>query len=102
MWTGKRSRIECEGMTGMNIMRISGLASGMDTESIVESLMRVERMRLDSLNQTKQIALWRQEQYNEINKELANFIIQTRKELELTRTTSYGTTFRTAFPIWAG
>ena len=77
----------------MNIMRISGLASGMDTESIVESLMRVERMRLDGLNQTKQIALWRQEQYNEINKELANFIIQTRKELELTRTTSYGTTF---------
>ncbi|HHY90201.1 MAG TPA: flagellar filament capping protein FliD, partial [Clostridiales bacterium] len=76
----------------MNIMRISGLASGMDTESIVESLMKVERMRLDGLNQTKQLALWKQEQYNEINKELANFIIQTRKELELTLTTSYGTT----------
>lgn len=77
----------------MNITRISGIASGIDTESIVRDMMQVERMRVDKMNQQKQIILWRQEQYNDINKDLANFILNTRKDFELTKTNSYGMGF---------
>jgi flagellar hook-associated protein 2 len=77
----------------VNITRISGIASGIDTESIVRDMMQVERMRVDKMNQQKQIILWRQEQYNDINKDLANFILNTRKDFELTKTNSYGMGF---------
>lgn len=74
----------------MDTTRISGLASNMDTETMVKNLMKVERAKVDKLNQSKQIALWKQEQYNTVNKDYANFILDTKKELELTKTTSSG------------
>ncbi len=76
----------------MNTLRISGIASGMDTETMVKDLMRAERMRLDKFTQSKQLTQWRQEQYNDVNKDFANFIIDMRKELELTTSTSTGVT----------
>ncbi|WZL73760.1 flagellar filament capping protein FliD [Clostridiaceae bacterium 35-E11] len=77
----------------MDVMRISGMASGMDTETMVRDLMRAERIRVDKYNQQKQLALWRQEQYNTVNKDFANFILDTRKELELMKSNSYGSSF---------
>ncbi|NLV89265.1 MAG: flagellar filament capping protein FliD, partial [Tissierellia bacterium] len=74
----------------MSTLRISGLASGMDTDLMVESLMKVERLKVDRFEQNKQIALWRQEAYNNMNKLFANFILNTRKNMGLTRTTSTG------------
>jgi len=74
----------------MSVLRISGLASGMDTDMIVESLMKVERLKVDRFEQNKQIALWRQEAYNNMNKLFANFILNTRKNFGLTKTTSTG------------
>ncbi|NLY86103.1 MAG: flagellar filament capping protein FliD, partial [Tissierellia bacterium] len=74
----------------MSVLRISGLASGMDTDMIVESLMKVERLKVDRFEQNKQIALWRQEAYNNMNKLFANFILNTRKNMGLTRTSSTG------------
>ena len=71
-------------------MRISGLASGIDTDEMVRSLMRVERLKVDRFEQSKQVALWRQEIYNNLNKDFANFILNTKKELGLTTTTSTG------------
>jgi flagellar hook-associated protein 2 len=50
--------------------RISGLASGMDIDSIVSDLMRAHRMRLDKVEQEKQIWQWRQEDYRAINTDL--------------------------------
>ncbi len=76
----------------MNHLRISGIASGMDTETMVRDLMRAQRMQLDRFNQEKQLMLWRQEQYNDVNKDFANFIIDTRKELELVKITDSGIT----------
>lgn len=76
----------------MSVLRISGIASGMDTESMVRDLMKAERMRLDKYTQSKQLNQWRQEQYNNANKDFANFIIDMRKELELTTNTSTGLT----------
>ena len=74
----------------MSTLRISGLASGMDTDLMVESLMKVERLKVDRFEQNKQITLWRQEAYNNMNKLFANFILNSRKNLGLTRTTSTG------------
>jgi len=53
-------------------MRIGGLASGIDTEHLVSQLMSAERMRLDRFSQQEQRAKWRQEAFNNINKDMAN------------------------------
>lgn len=57
----------------MNSIRFSGLASGMDTQSIVESMMKAERMPLDRLNQKKQTLEWQRDDYRDINKLLKEF-----------------------------
>ncbi|KYH32678.1 flagellar hook-associated protein 2 [Neomoorella mulderi] len=57
----------------LNTLRISGLASGIDTESIIKSLMAVERIPVDKLKQQKQILQWQQEDYRTINNSLRTF-----------------------------
>ncbi len=57
----------------MNSIRFSGIASGMDTQSIVESMMKAERMPLDRLNQKKQTLEWQRDEYREMNKILNEF-----------------------------
>ncbi len=52
-------------------MRIGGLASGMDTDSIVEQLMTVERAPLDKLEQQKQTYEWQRDSYREVNTKLS-------------------------------
>ncbi|EMF45176.1 Flagellar hook-associated protein FliD [Planococcus halocryophilus Or1] len=48
-------------------MRIGGLASGMDTESIVKDMMTVQKMPLDKLMQEKTFTEWQQEAVRETN-----------------------------------
>ncbi len=74
----------------MSNLRIAGLASGMDTDTMVQSLMKVERLKVDRYEQSKQIALWRQEAYTSMNKMFANFILNSRKDMGLTRVSSTG------------
>ena len=71
-------------------LRIPGLASGMDTDMMVESMMKAERLKVSRYEQSKQISLWRQEAYNSMNKMFANFILNTKKDLGLNKTTSTG------------
>ncbi|WP_456277660.1 flagellar hook-associated protein 2 [Bacillus sp. AK128] len=51
----------------MDGIRFSGLASGMDTQSIVKQLMQAERMPLDKLEQKKQTLEWKRDNYREVN-----------------------------------
>ncbi len=44
-------------------LRLSGLSSGMDTDSIVQQLMRVEKMRVDKVKQDKQLLEWKRDDY---------------------------------------
>ena len=81
----------------MNNLRISGLASGMDTDAMVQSLMKVERLKVDRYEQNKQIALWRQESYNNINKIFANFILNTKKDIGLNQINMRGVISSTAY-----
>lgn len=53
--------------------RIGGLASGLDTESLINDLMRVQRVPIDKLSQKKQTLEWQRDSYREINLKLASF-----------------------------
>lgn len=53
-----------------NDLRISGLASGMDTESIVKKLMDVERSSLNKVFQQKQWQEWQRDAYRDVNAKL--------------------------------
>src|SRR5690554_5723891 len=70
----------------MSYMRIGGLASGMDIDSIVRDLMRVERMKVDKATQDKTHLEWTREAYNKVNKMFADFVLDTRQSFGLTMT----------------
>lgn len=51
-------------------MRISGLASGIDTESIINDMMRAHRLPLNKITQKKQYLEWQLDDYRSINRDL--------------------------------
>lgn len=51
----------------MSTLRISGLASGMDVDSMVKEMMKAQRRPLDKLNQKKQILEWQRDDYRSMN-----------------------------------
>lgn len=55
------------------MVRIGGLASGMDIDQIVSDLMKAERMPLDKIKQKKQTTEWQRDQYREMNRLLTEF-----------------------------
>lgn len=67
------------------------MASGIDTEEMIKTLMSAERVKVDRVEQDRQILLWRQEIYNNLNKDFANFILNTRKMFGLTTVSINGT-----------
>lgn len=81
----------------MSTIRFGGMASGLDTESMVKELMKAERAKVDKLQQSKQTKTWVQEAYNDMNKSFANFILDSKKALGITRTSSTGSTFSTSY-----
>ncbi len=66
--------------------RLTGIASGLDTEKIVSDLMRVERIPLTKLEQQKQLAEWRQDAYREFTNALRGF---NQKFFDVARPASY-------------
>ncbi|MCM8900488.1 flagellar filament capping protein FliD [Caldicoprobacter algeriensis] len=57
--------------TGM--LRIGGLATGLDVDSIIQDLMRIEQMKVDRIKQERQLVEWRKEAYREITNLLRAF-----------------------------
>ncbi|MEH7235792.1 flagellar hook-associated protein 2 [Bacillus sp. JJ1562] len=55
------------------MVRIGGLASGMDIDSIVKDLMKAERIPLDKMHQKKQYLEWQRDDYRDMNKQLLDF-----------------------------
>ncbi|WP_338782364.1 flagellar hook-associated protein 2 [Metabacillus sp. FJAT-52054] len=49
-------------------MRIGGLASGMDIDTMVSDLMKAERMGVDKLKQKKTTFEWQRDNYRDMNK----------------------------------
>ncbi|MBU3195838.1 flagellar filament capping protein FliD [Clostridium algidicarnis] len=59
----------------MNISpnRITGLATGMDTDTMVKNMMKPYQMRMDKMKQDRQITQWRQEIYRDTLSDINNF-----------------------------
>lgn len=49
------------------VMRVGGIASGMDIEAMVKKLMEAERMPLDRMKQQQTILEWKRDGFREIN-----------------------------------
>ncbi len=58
-------------------MRISGLASGFDTEKMVSDLMQAHRIPLDKITQKKQYLEWQLDSYRATNRQLFDFSKKT-------------------------
>ncbi|WP_127549087.1 flagellar filament capping protein FliD [Paenibacillus amylolyticus] len=56
------------------VTRVNGF-SGMDIDSMVKSMMATKNLRLDRLNQDKQVLQWQRESYREISSKLYDFRI---------------------------
>jgi len=52
------------------VMRVGGIASGMDIEAMVQKLMEAERMPLDRLKQQQTTLTWKRDAFREINSTL--------------------------------
>ncbi len=55
-----------------SVTRMTGL-SGLDVDSLVYQLMQVEKTKLNSVSQSRQLLIWKQEQYREITSALQSF-----------------------------
>ncbi len=51
----------------------SGLASGLDTQSIVNDLMKIERMKVDKVSKEKTLLEWKKDAWEETNTTLFSF-----------------------------
>lgn len=74
----------------VNYSRISGLASGLDIDSMVKSMIKAESYRLNKYKQAQTKDEWKQDIYRTVNSDLGNFIVNTRKDLGLSSTTATG------------
>ncbi|RII36197.1 flagellar capping protein [Clostridium chromiireducens] len=53
-----------------NVLRITGMATGLDVDSMVEKLMAAEKTKVDKVKQEQQIIEWKQEAYQDIIKDI--------------------------------
>ena len=54
-------------------IRFTGLASGLDTESIVQAMMQPEQMKIDMAMQNKTLDEWTKDAWKDINKKVYDF-----------------------------
>ncbi|AEB75781.1 flagellar cap protein fliD [Clostridium botulinum BKT015925] len=85
------------GGVGGNFNRITGLATGMDTDAMVKKMLMREQQRIDRANGNKQYNQWRQEEYIEIIKDTRELrddflLIGSPKETNLLKSEAYAAT----------
>jgi len=61
------------GVSSSSYNRISGLASGLDTDTIVKQMVQAESTKLTKLQQDKTINSWKTDAYRDVNTKLADF-----------------------------
>ena len=70
---GSASMVTISSTSSSNANRISGLASGLDTENLVKELTSTTKSRIEKAKQQKQIFEWKQADYQKISTALVNF-----------------------------
>ncbi len=64
-------------------MRITGMVSGMDTESIVQQLVAVKQKKVDDLKNDQKKLEWKQNAWQDLNTKIYNFYSGTLSKLRL-------------------
>ncbi|MFD3157519.1 flagellar filament capping protein FliD [Haloimpatiens sp. FM7330] len=64
---------EAGGISTSNVMRFTGLATGMDTDAMVKKMMAAENIKVEKQKQAKQMLEWKQEAYVGIIKDTKAF-----------------------------
>ncbi|CAG7633897.1 Flagellar hook-associated protein 2 [Paenibacillus solanacearum] len=55
------------------VLRVGGLATGMDIDATVKELMKAHRVPLDKLKQKEQLVTWKRNDYFDINKKMYDY-----------------------------
>ena len=74
----KKQKRKKEGSEIMAGIQIGGIASGFDTTSIVEELMKAEKTKVDNVLSKQKVEEYRQEAYVNINNAFSDFILKMR------------------------
>jgi flagellar hook-associated protein 2 len=74
------------------VLRIGGLASGLDTDQLIRDLMNANRIPVNKLKQDRQLLVWKRDAYKEINSKLLDFrnnkLFEFKKEATLNAKTA--------------
>ena len=62
------------GASGRTSYGISGMVSGLDTDTLVESLTSTTSNKIDEQNRQKQTLAWKQDAYRDISKGITEFV----------------------------
>ena len=60
-------------MSSISSVRLSGLATGMDTDAMVKSMLTADQEKIDKAQQKEQTVKWQQEIYREVTSEVIKF-----------------------------
>ncbi|RDY24505.1 flagellar cap protein FliD [Romboutsia maritimum] len=60
-------------MSTINSVRIPGLATGMDTDTMIKDMLKLEQNKVDKAKQKEQSIKWQQETYRDTIKEMKGF-----------------------------
>lgn len=70
----------------MSTLRLSGLSSGMDTEAIVEQLMKAQRMKATKIENKITTTEWKQEKWKDLNSKIYSFYTKQLYNMRLQST----------------
>lgn len=60
-------------MSSISSIRLSGLATGMDTDAMVKSMLTADQEKIDKAQQKEQTVKWQQEIYREVMSDIIDF-----------------------------
>ena len=69
-------------------IQLGGLVSGFDTTSMVESLMQVEQLKVDKVQQQKIKVEWQKEAYVKVSDRYSDFILKMRDTFGISNSVS--------------
>jgi flagellar hook-associated protein 2 len=55
-------------------MRLTGMASGLDTDALIQNLGKVHNLRINKVKQDKQLLVWKQEMYRDTISKISSFM----------------------------
>ena len=79
-------------------LRLMGISSGMDTETIIQNMLRVRQMKIDSQFRSRTVLEWKQQMLNGISDDLNSFrrtYLTTMGDKAMRLSSTYNTTIAT-------